>query len=311
MKKQRSLLVPFLVVLLVGLVGGGAIVSVSQKIPALFYTSTQEQPEVLPPNEPLSVFQLHYVSGGGRFARIPLTYCMFYPSDISMTRDCGLEQVFLEIDLAIDPLPVDKIHSATTDGNKTLVYAVDSGKRLPSGCVFPELYVYDLEKHEAKQLKNDPSIWRCGAAGSHLSSTSPGGRYAFIELSGASEGRGIWVYDMEKDQLDTELAKAGLVTVFAAGADTQREDRYTLYVEGCYDFDPGCEQESIIKIRNNISGKIARMTALETFLKKKGIVHIQGMKYSLQDGSLSVWGDGLGTNVTVANFMAQVAALVD
>lgn len=313
MKNQRSLYVPFLIVLFVGLMGGGSIVFVGQKMTDLLYGRSDQQSEISPIPQTLTAFQLHYVNQGGRFARIPLTYCNPDQPDASMTPYCGIEQSFLEVDLKIDPLPVEKIQSAITNGNGVVFYAVDSGKKFSNGCVFPDLYLYNLEKHEEKQLKNDPSMWHCGAASSHLSTTSPGGRYVFIVTSGASGGYDRWGYDLERDQIDPELTHARLVTIFSMGEDAQSEDRYALYLDACPDFDDSCKRAPSIKIRNNLSGKIAEIKSLEILLKKKqvDVTSLQGMRYSLQDGSLSVWGEGLGTSVIIPDFREQVKSLVD
>lgn len=312
--KKTSFIVPMSAVLAGGLALIGIAAGVWQVWGMTFFTPPSQKNAVTQPTEEASpsVFQLHYVGYGGKFAKIPQEYCFLEGSGQPITTYCGPRQPFTEIDLEVDKLPVEKIRSAVISGNGNVIaYATNSGKKTSIGCSYPDLFVYYMDTKQRTKLNNDPSMWICGAAGSYLARMSQGGRYLFTEARGPTEAGGSWVYDIQLDKLDAELTDKRVPTVFSLGEDTVDEDHYMMYVDACMDFDDSCHRSPKLMLRDNVSGKVAELLSVEAQLRHKGfdLQGIQGMQYSLSNGDLMLWGDGLGSQVTISNFGGMVQRL--
>ncbi len=258
----------------------------------------------------LSYFQEHYVGYGGHYARIPLKFCR---ADYDFYAECGFNLPYKEVDLRKIPLPADKILSAATDVNNYIVYAVDSGNKLPDGCRFPDLFVYDLKGKTVKKLKNDSAMWTCGAISSYIEEMSPGGRYIRIVATGPTSAGGYWLYDIEKDALDTQTAQSQFVAFFS-GEESNR-DNYVVYQAGCekeelITMDTSCK--SILTLRDNRSGKTVVLKSVEDALWKKEIYPtlFSEMRYSGANGGELYFGTGdIGRELTIKNFNSYIKEL--
>ncbi len=322
MKKSLSLPAP-------ALLGIGLLVGIALTIPVCTsyrqagksaVTSLTHTSSSYTNTDQLSSFELHYVNAGNRFARVPYQFCALDRPEDSMSNYCGPNQSSLEIDLQQHNLPIERIQSAVTDGNGRIVYAALTGIKKESGCDVPDLFAYDLATKQTKKLKNDESMWICGAAASSLFSLSQGGHYLKIVATGASEGERLWIYDIDKDRLDAELSGSRLAILFSLGADTSGDDPYALYVKGCSDglIDPNgigenCVHSPALMLRNNVSGKTAHLTSLEQELIRKGIdLHsVTEIRYSPGTGDLYFATGDIGRDLTIKNFDKEIARLVN
>jgi hypothetical protein len=250
-----------------------------------------------------SYFQEHYVGFGGRFAHIPMTFCK---ADYNFYLECGVNLPNMEVDLQKNPLPVNKILSAATDINSKIVYALDSGNKLPNGCVFPDLFVYDLNENTTKKLLNDAAMWKCGAISPYIQSLSPGGRFVRIVASGPASAGGYWLYDIEKDALDVQTAQSKFVYFFSKESGTQ--DDYVIYFAGCEKEDLITEATTCslsLTLRDNNTGKTIFLNSVEEALKKKGfgLEMITDMRYSWSNGGeLYIGTDDRGRDITITDF---------
>lgn len=242
-----------------------------------------------PSSSELSYFQEHYVNLGGNYARIPLKFCS---ATMNFNAECEIAQSFIEVDLRKHPLPVAEIWSAATDANTRIAFAKTSNNKREDGCLIPELYTYDHkgmflndEKGSFLKLKNDDSMWRCGAVGSSIESLSPGGRYIRIIAKGNTSAYGSWLYDIEKDIKDPQVIHSPFVTFISSGE--ANRDRYVLYLGGCEKEDllsmfPECKQ--VLTLRDNESGKTIAITNVIDTLKKKGIAAENIIEASYSEG---------------------------
>lgn len=258
-------------------------------------------PEVETPTEALTYFQKHYVNFGGLYARIPLKFCR---SSFSFDTECEITQSYREIDLREHPLPVSEILSAATDVNNRIVFAKTSTNKDEIGCMVPDLYSYNL-KGDFKKLKNDSSMWKCGAIGSYIESLSPGGRYARIVATGGTSAYGSWLYDVDNDVVDTQVVHSNFVA-FLSSEEGDR-DRYVLYLGGCekepyLSMFPECKQT--LSLRDNRTGKAIAITPILDALKEKGIVaeSITRASYSPDDDELYLGTEELAHDLLVPNF---------
>ena len=216
----------------------------------------------------ISDFQRYYVGLQSLSARIPFKFCLPLYPDEDFTAVCGSSTESIEIDLKKHSLPVDRILSAVTNGQE-IIYALNVGRR-DNGCFVPDLFSYNLATKVTRQLKNDPSIWTCGATRSQLFSLSPSGRYLEVVTVGVGPST-RWTYDTTKDQIDGDLADAPYVYVFSPGEDTSANDIYTLFIDGCLNESMGCTKVQTLKVRNNESRISARLTSIEQQLKQQNI----------------------------------------
>lgn len=322
MKKSLALPAPALlgIGLFIGIVLTVLVCAFSQQTRNSAVTTTPSPTSSEVNADQLSSFELHYVNAGNRFARIPHRFCQLDRPENNLTTYCGPEQSFQEIDLQQHNLPVERIHSAVTDGNGRIVYVVLPDKHAERGCTVPDLFVYDVTTKQHKKLKNNESMWRCGAAASALSSLSQGGHYLIVTAAGPTEAGGQWAYNIDKAQLDAELSGSRLTTIFSLGADTSGDDPYVLYVKGCSDglVDPSgigeqCVHSPALMLRNNTSGKTAHLTSLEQELIRKGIDldSVTEMRYSPGTGELYFATGDIGKDLTIKSFDKEIVRLVN
>lgn len=313
--KKTSFIVPMSAVLAGGLALIGIAAGVWQVWGMTFFTPPSQKNAVTQPTEETSpsVFQLHYVGYGGKFAKIPERYCYLHERNQLISDDCDSRQSFLEINLETDVLPVEKIQSAVVSGDHQIIaYAVDTKNKTAGsvGCPYPDLYLYHVETKQSAKLKNDPSMWMCGVVVSSIARMSQGGRYLFIEARGPTEGWGDWVYDTQQDKIDTELTGKRATTAFSLDKDTANEDRYMAYVDACMDFDDSCHRSPKLMLRDNVSGKATELLSIEAQSRREGfdLQGIQRMEYSPSTGGLTLLGD-VSSQVTVSDFRGMVQRL--
>ncbi len=259
-------------------------------------------------------FQRHSVAVGNYFARIPVTSASPF-SDYSNAVGPYRQRIdgpFLEVNLATDRLPVEKIESAVTDFRK-IVYTVDINRYTEDRCPFPELFEYDLATKQTRAIKADERLWTCGAARSYLHTLSPGGRYAIFLSEGGSEAGGVFYYDLQAEQLDTALNASSLV-VFISSPDPQL-DTLTLFLDACAAEDgplsENCEETGVLAIRDNQSGTTTRLKTVEKKIKAKGLSFSSmisySSSYSLENDTLTL-GNGTPEGfVIIPHFLELVS----
>ncbi len=276
-----------------------------------FFAFQKQSPTKLNTEKSASYFQLHYVGVNQQYARIPEKFCLFYSPDETANIDCMGQS--LEINLKQDRLPVDRIHSAVTD-LYNVVYETEGTSTTSIGCPFPDIFVYNLQTKQTRQLKNDPEMWVCGAKISYLSSLSYGGRYLIVATRGEAGGFRRWVYDIEQDRLDTDISDSPLFDIFSIGEDTARHDTYTVYLDGCSNYlrIGICAKEPELKLRNNDTGNVARLGSIEARLHDKRIDlrNIETIEYHMGTGELQISTGDIGGNVYVGDFK-KFTILVD
>ncbi len=263
------------------------------------------------PSSTFSYFQEHYVGQSGRYARIPQGFCF------EGARCGGQDGMSRTIDLQEIPLPIERVRSAVTDYNRVIAYAAHPEKEGGNPCAVPDLFIYeigyDLRTKGVRALKNDPSMWVCGASRSELTSITDGGRYLQIATVGQSGGARHWVYDIDKEQVDPELTNVyRSETTIYFSAEESNEDRFSMYVSGCSMSelmgDASCEQRLGIYLRNNTTGERVRLTRVESAWKNKGyaLSDLRWMRYDnwTGGGTLKLNGDALGMDLTIQGFRA-------
>jgi hypothetical protein len=302
--KPSLLTISVLVALFGGMTIGGTFAWLSMKptSDAMQNRDSDGTEKVVGRDKKLTYFQEHYVNFGGNYARIPLKFCQaFY----DFYTECGPDLPYMEIDLKQHPLPVSKILSAATDINHRIVYAEESTNKTSIGCPIPDLYSYEF-KGGIKKLKNNESMWICGAIGSYIQELSPGGRYVRIETYGPAEASGFWLYDIDHDTLDSQTTHSRIVTFFSG--EESNEDNYLVYLGGCENealLTLGTFCEETLILRDNHSGKTVILTAVMNALEQKGIdlASVSQVHYSSQNGGTLYLRTGdIDRELTIKNF---------